>query len=214
MTPHGHDTILEIAETFRDLGPAGWLAFIALHTLFCTLLLPGSLLTLVAGAIYGWKIAALLVTSGSTLGAMANFLAIRCLGRPWFERRLHRRPQMASLANLISSRGWPFLLLSRCSLLMPHGMISCALGLTRMNLGAFAAASFVGFLPLNTAYALAGTALGHAVLLNPELPPPALPWPVLALSIAFTFAATLAFGHLTAHALGCPNPSLYRGIKH
>jgi uncharacterized membrane protein YdjX (TVP38/TMEM64 family) len=144
---------------YRWLGEAGaWapLAFIALYAAATVLFLPGSVLTLAAGALFGAVPGALYSLSGATLGATLAFLVARYLAADWVGRRSGGR--LKQLIEGVEAEGWRFVALVRLVPLFPFNLVNYALGLTRIPLPAYAAASFICMFPGALAYAW----LGHA----------------------------------------------------
>ncbi len=188
-------------EWIRGHGTVGCVWFVVLYVLLGTVFLPGSVLTLGAGAIYGWWTGTVLVAFASTVGAALNFFTSRYLARGWIERRLESRPRFRSLAHAIGIRGWPLILLSRFSPIFPHSIVSYASGLTRIRAGTFLLASFVGFLPLSAAYSYAGAVLGRVATVglgdNPRDPFTMSIWVA---SIAFTILVAILGARLVARA--------------
>ncbi len=90
-------------EQIADLGRMGWIWFIVLYVLTCVFFLPGSVLTIGAGAVYGWIGGTLLVTIASTVGAIVNFVTSRYLARNWMEKRLGTSPKLAPLSRARSA---------------------------------------------------------------------------------------------------------------
>src|SRR5579883_1549756 len=68
-------------QRIAALGPWAPLAYIALYSLATVLCLPGSILTLAAGGLFGPWLGTLYVVMGSNLGANLAFLATRNLGQ-------------------------------------------------------------------------------------------------------------------------------------
>ena len=132
------------------------LAFIALYAAATVLFLPGSVLTLAAGALFGAIPGALYSLTGATLGATLAFLAARYLGADWVARRAGGR--LKQLIEGVEAEGWRFVAFVRLVPLFPFNLVNYALGLTRIPLLAYAAASFVCMFPGALAYAW----LGHA----------------------------------------------------
>ena len=151
-------------EFVRDTGAVGVLVLFGLFVLTSLLLLPGAVITLGAGAIYGWEIGAVLATVSSTTVAALNFYTSRYLLHAWMERRMESRPRTHALFHAIAKKGWPLILFSRFSPIFPHSLVSYASGLTRISTRTFLLASLVGFFPLSLAYAYAGHVLGQVAL--------------------------------------------------
>ncbi len=146
-------------DWIQQSGWMGWVWFTAIYTFTCVFFLPGSMLTVGAGAVYGWLWGTLLVTLASTVGAAVNFLTSRYLARDWIQRKLGASPRFHALEQAIG-RGWKLILLSRISPVVPHSLVSYAAGLTSISFTRFLVASFIGFLPLSAAYAYAGAVVG------------------------------------------------------
>jgi len=132
------------------------LAFIAFYVAATVFFLPGALLTLAAGALFGAVPGALYSLIGATLGATLAFLVARYLAADWVARKAGGR--LKQLIEGVEAEGWRFVAFVRLVPLFPFNLVNYALGLTRIPLFAYAAASFVCMFPGALAYAW----LGHA----------------------------------------------------
>ncbi|MEO8205401.1 MAG: TVP38/TMEM64 family protein [Chthoniobacterales bacterium] len=143
---------------------SGWLGvgwFVVLYSLTCVFFLPGSFLTVGAGAVYGFWFGALLVTISNTVGAIINFMTSRYLARSFVARKLKQSRKMQTFEKALDARGWQIILLSRVSPIVPHSLVSYAAGLTRMSFWRFTLASWIGFIPISVAYSYVGAVLGR-----------------------------------------------------
>jgi uncharacterized membrane protein YdjX (TVP38/TMEM64 family)/rhodanese-related sulfurtransferase len=143
----------------RALAAAGaWapLAFIGFYAAATVLFLPGAVLTLAAGALFGALPGALYSLTGATLGAALAFVIARYLAADWIARKAGGR--LKQLIDGVDAEGWRFVAFVRLVPLFPFNLVNYALGLTRIPLAAYAAASFVCMFPGALAYAW----LGHA----------------------------------------------------
>lgn len=141
------------------LASAGWwapLLFIAVYAAGTVLFLPGSVLTLAAGALFGILPGALYSLAGATLGAVLAFLVARHLAGDWVARQTGGR--LKQLIEGVEAEGWHFVAFVRLVPLFPFNVVNYALGLTRIPLASYALASAVCMLPGALAYAW----LGHA----------------------------------------------------
>jgi uncharacterized membrane protein YdjX (TVP38/TMEM64 family) len=143
-------------------GWVGWIWFIILYTLSCVLFLPGSVLSFGAGAVYGFWGGTLLVSIGSVTGALANFLTTRYLLRTWMARKFADSRKFRALDHAVTNDGWKLVILTRLSPILPHSLVSCAFGLSRISFWRFTLASWLGFLPISAAYAYGGAVIGRA----------------------------------------------------
>lgn len=136
----------------------GWapLAFIAIYAAGTVLFLPGSALTLAAGALFGVLHGALYSLIGATLGAALAFLVARHLAGGWVARKTGGR--LKQLVEGVEAEGWRFVAFVRLVPLFPFNVVNYALGLTRIPLGSYTLTSAVCMFPGALAYAW----LGHA----------------------------------------------------
>lgn len=143
-------------------GPMGQAAFVGLYVLACVAFLPGSVLTLGAGAAFGLWRGFLLVSIGSTVGAWASFLMGRHLLRDWVSRRLEEVPAFAAVAGAVGQEGWKVVLLTRLSPVLPFNLLNYGYGLTTVGAGEYAVASWIGMMPGTFLYVYLGAAAGQA----------------------------------------------------
>ncbi|MBF0263104.1 MAG: VTT domain-containing protein [Magnetococcales bacterium] len=130
--------------------------YVILYALATVLFLPGSLLTLAGGALFGPWIGGLLSLTGATLGAGIAFLISRHLAGAWVARRAHG--MLERLLRGVEAEGWRFVALTRLVPLFPFNLLNYALGLTRIRFSHYLITSFVCMAPGGLAYAW----LGHA----------------------------------------------------
>ncbi len=150
-------------EWIAQSGWTGVVWFVILYTLTCVFFLPGSVLTVGAGAVYGFWFSTVLVTVSSTLGAVVNFLTSRYLASGWMQGKLGQSAKFRALDKAVSAEGWRIIFTSRMSPIIPHSLVSYAAGLLRISFWQFTVASFFGFLPQSAAYTYLGAVLGKAV---------------------------------------------------
>ena len=135
-------------------GAAGPLVFIAVYALATVLMLPGALITLAGGALFGPLWGTLYSLAGATLGAGAAFVIARTLAADWVARRA--RGWTKQLIEGVEAEGWRFVAFVRLVPLFPFNLLNYALGLTRIGLGAYVLASFVFMAPGAFAYTWLG----------------------------------------------------------
>jgi uncharacterized membrane protein YdjX (TVP38/TMEM64 family) len=142
----------------NDYLPAALFVFFLVYVAVSALSLPvASLVTLVAGALFGRWLGTGIVSLASTIGAILAFLSSRYILRDWVERRLGRR--LENVRQGIERDGAYYLLSLRLVPLFPFWLVNLAMGLTRMPVWTYAVVSMVGMLPGTFVYVLAGEAL-------------------------------------------------------
>lgn len=146
-----------LAGLARETGPAGVAVFFAAYVVSTVALLPGSVLTLVAGFAYGpvWGLA--IASPASVAGATCAFLLGRTLLRGWAARKVGGSPRARAIDAAVEREGFKLVLLLRLSPLFPFNLLNYALSLSRVRLGTYVLASFLGMLPATALYVYLGS---------------------------------------------------------
>lgn len=189
-------------DRVHQLGPLGPVAFVAGYALAVVAFVPGSLLTLAAGAVFGVGLGTVCALLGATIGASAAFLISRYLARAAFRRRVDGLPRFSAIDRAISREGGKIVFLLRLSPLFPFTLLNYALGLTRIRFAHFLVAS-LGMLPGTLLYTYSGKAAGDVAALAAGHSPPraAGHYFVLGLGLAATAAATMIVTRAARRAL-------------
>lgn len=135
-----------------------WLVFVGVYILACVLLLPGLILTLAAGAIFGLVQGIALVSFASVAGATAAFLIGRTIARDWVRHRAEALPRFRALDRALAQKGFLIVVLTRLSPLFPFNLLNYAYGLTAVRTRDYVLASWLGMLPGTALYVYLGSA--------------------------------------------------------
>lgn len=155
---------LEFVEFVRDIGVLGILLYGAIYAVATILLVPGSLLTIGAGFVYGlWGVA--LVLPASMLGAIGAFLLGRFFARDWVGRRIAKYDRLAAVDDAIGDKSFTIIFLLRLSPVVPFSLLNYFLGVTRAKLSVYIWASLTGMLPGIFLYVYIGTLMTDAAQL-------------------------------------------------
>ncbi|MFT7651760.1 MAG: putative membrane protein YdjX (TVP38/TMEM64 family) [Limisphaerales bacterium] len=156
--------LLPIADVLQDLlawiqaNPTiSWIAYVLLYIVSTVLMLPGSILTLGAGFVFGLTYGFALVSFASVCGATLAFLVGRFLARGWVESKLESIPKFAALDRAVKARGALIVLLTRLSPAFPFNLLNYALGLTAVRLGVYVGVSWIGMIPGTLLYVYLGS---------------------------------------------------------
>jgi len=149
-----------LLDWIRDLGPVGYLVFIAVYIVAAVLFIPGSVLTLGAGAVFGLVGGFVAVSIGSTLGAAASFLVGRFLARDAIAKKIAGNERFAAIDRAVGREGFKIVLLTRLSPIFPFNLLNYAYGLTKVGFWRFVLASWLGMMPGTVLYVYLGTAAG------------------------------------------------------
>jgi uncharacterized membrane protein YdjX (TVP38/TMEM64 family) len=180
-------------------GPA---AFAIGYALAVVAFVPGSLLTLAAGAIFGLLEGTVTVFVAATLGASGAFLVARHLARPYVEHRLAGNPRFAAIDRAVGREGRRIVLLLRLSPAFPFNLLNYALGLTDVRFSDYLVAS-VGMLPGTLLYVYYGKLLGEVAALagGAAVEKGAAYYAVLGLGLLATIAVTALVTRTARRAL-------------
>ena len=152
------------ASWVESLGAWGPFVFILLYILAILLFVPGSILTLAGGALFGVVLGTVYVFVAAVLGSCLSFLIARHGGRGFVEKRLGQNPRFDAVARAVAQNGLKITFLLRLSPAFPFSLMNYALGLTRVRFQDYALASF-GMLPATLLYVYSGRLIGDVAAL-------------------------------------------------
>ncbi|MGD8727468.1 MAG: TVP38/TMEM64 family protein [Gemmatimonadales bacterium] len=146
-------------ETLDALRSSVWapVVYVLVYAAATALALPGSILTIVGGAVFGFGWGVVLVTIAANLGANAAFALSRWLGREGIERMLG--PRLQGLDRATEHHGFVGLLILRLIPLVPFNALNFGSGLTKMHWRDYALATAIGILPGTLVYVFSADAL-------------------------------------------------------
>jgi pyruvate/2-oxoglutarate dehydrogenase complex dihydrolipoamide dehydrogenase (E3) component/uncharacterized membrane protein YdjX (TVP38/TMEM64 family) len=156
--------------------------FFIAYVLIAALSIPGAtIMTLIAGGLFGNLIGLAMVSFASSIGATLAFLVSRFLLRHWIQEKFSS--QFLSINKGIEKEGAFYLFTLRLVPLFPFFMINLVMGLTRMKTLTFLLVSQVGMFAGTVVYVNAGTQLAKIDSLKGILSP--------ALILSFTLLGLL-----------------------
>ena len=150
-----------LAAWLEGAGIAAPLVFMGIYALAPVVFMPGSVLTLAGGALFGPIWGTLYSLTGATLGATLAFLVARYLASDWVAKKAGGR--LKQLIEGVESEGWRFVAFVRLVPLFPFNLLNYALGLTRIRLSHYVITSYITMLPGAMAYTYLGYAGREAV---------------------------------------------------
>ena len=150
--------LVDALDWTQGLGAWGPVFVSLFYIVACVLLLPGSVLTLGAGFLFGVPLGLLSAWTGATLGACAAFLVGRTLARDWVAGKVSGNPKFAAVDEAVGREGFKIVLLLRLSPIFPFNFLNYALGLTKVSFVKYALASLIGMLPGGLMYVYFGSA--------------------------------------------------------
>lgn len=179
------------AQYIEGLGALGPIVFVLGYAAATVAFIPGSILTIAAGAIFGLTTGVALVFVAATLGSTLAFLVSRYVARAAIEQRVAGNARFAAVDKAIAAQGRRIVMLLRLSPVFPFSLLNYALGLTRISLRDYVLAS-VGMLPGTILYVYYGKLAGDVASLAGGTAPPRDTgyYVVLALGLVATIVVT------------------------
>jgi uncharacterized membrane protein YdjX (TVP38/TMEM64 family) len=136
---------------------AAWPLFVLSYVAATVLLVPGTILTLAAGFVFGLPVGVALVSLSSVAGATCAFLIGRYFARDWVQQRIAKMPRFDALDRATHHDGFLIVLLVRLSPLFPFNVSNYGLSITAARLRDYVLASWIGMLPGTVLYVYIGT---------------------------------------------------------
>ena len=179
-----------------------WAVFIAFYVGAAVLMLPGSILTLGAGYLFGLGYGFAIVSFASTVGATCAFLVGRFFAREWVAGKLSAMPRFSALDRAVGARGALVVLLTRLSPAFPFTLLNYALGLTQVPLKTYVLVSWLGMMPGTLLYVYLGSiAQNLTAVFSGELAESPVGNTLLYLGLAATLALTVLITRFASGAL-------------
>ncbi|MDY6802302.1 MAG: TVP38/TMEM64 family protein [Cyanobacteriota bacterium] len=192
--------LIDALNWIRDLGAIGPVVFIIIYILAAVLFIPGSLLTLGAGFIYGVIKGSIFVSIASTLGATLAFIVGRYFARSWVSKQIEGKQKFKAIDEAVAEEGWKIVGLTRLSPIFPFNLLNYAFGVTQVSLRDYVVASWIGMMPGTVMYVYFGSlAESLATLGQGEKTP--LQWALFGVGLLATFALTFYVTKIAREAL-------------
>ncbi len=185
-----------------DQGFVGVLVFIGTYIAATVLFIPGSVLTLGAGFVFGVVGGTVSVSIASTVGAFLAFLVGRYLARDWVAAKTEGAAGFRAIDDAVGREGWKIVFLTRLSPIFPFNLLNYAYGLTSVSAPAYLLASWIGMLPGTVMYVYLGSLAANLATLGAggggRSP---VQWLLYGLGLAATVAVTIFVTRLAKRAL-------------
>ena len=145
---------------YQSNGLIVMVCFVALFLVIGLFLLPGAtLLSVFSGAVFGLPLGPLLVSLGSTLGAVLAFYVARYILKSWLEERFGER--LHPIQEGLCKNDIHYMLFLRLIPLAPFFLVNIAMGASRISWKVFIVGTLIGKLPAIWIYANAGSNLAN-----------------------------------------------------
>lgn len=131
----------------RQSGALGWALYIALFIVATLCLIPGSILVMVGGVIFGPLWGTMLSLCAATTASALSFLLARWLGRDLLLKYAGHSATFQAIERGMARNGSDFLILTRLVPLFPYNIQNYAYGLTAIPFWSFTLISALTTLP-------------------------------------------------------------------
>ncbi len=187
-----------VLDGIEQLGIWGPVLFIGIYIAATVFMVPGSVLTLGAGAVFGVAWGSIYVSVGATLGATTAFLVGRYLARDWVKRKVEGSERFAAIDKAVEREGWKIVGLTRLSPVFPFNLLNYAFGLTKVRFWHYVGASWIGMMPGTVLYVYLGS-IAKAATVSGERSPGE--WALYGVGLVATIAVTVYVTRIAKKAL-------------
>lgn len=163
----------ELRGWIDSLGAWGPVVFVFLYAAAAVAALPGSALTIAAGALFGSVVGVIVVTFGATLGASLAFLVSRYFARDSVSRWLAKSDKFRKLDEMTGKHGAIMVAITRLVPIFPFSLLNYGFGLTRVKFWTYVLWSGLCMLPGTILYVVGADAFTKG------LEKGEVPWPLV-----------------------------------
>jgi uncharacterized membrane protein YdjX (TVP38/TMEM64 family) len=198
--------LLEVSVTWvNSLGFFGPIGYIFIYNLATVLFIPGSLLTLKGGCLFGVFWGSVYVIIAAIIGATLAFLIGRYLSRDWVSQQIGKHPKFKAIDLAVAKEGWKIVLLTRLSPIFPFNLLNYAFGVTQVSLKDYILGS-IGIIPGTVMYVYIGSLATDLAMINtphqPTTPETQIwQWVMRVIGLIATIAVTIYITKIAKKAL-------------
>lgn len=131
--------------------------FIITYIVLTVVGIPGTILTVAGGVVFGLWWGTVWSVIGATLGALGAFWTARYLLRDYIKRKFRKNKIVTNFNQAIAHRPILFVLTVRFAPISPFNIVNFVFGLTPVHWVTYTMATFIGIIPGTLAYTWLGT---------------------------------------------------------
>lgn len=163
--------------------------FITIYTGLTVIGIPGTVLTIVGGCLFGIWYGTIISVISATSGALFAFWTARYLFRDLAQRKLNQSKRLTKFQTAVLKQPFSYVLTTRLIPISPYNLVNYLFGLTSINWFDYTLATFIGVIPGSFAYSWIGKS-GEMVMTGGDR---------LSFFLALTFLALLSLIPLLYH---------------
>jgi pyruvate/2-oxoglutarate dehydrogenase complex dihydrolipoamide dehydrogenase (E3) component/uncharacterized membrane protein YdjX (TVP38/TMEM64 family) len=152
-----------LRDWLQGLGPLGPVVFTFIYIIAVVAALPGSALSIAAGALFGAVVGVILVSIGATIGASLAFLISRYFARESMVNWLGKNEKFQRLDRLTEEQGAIIVALTRLVPIFPFNLLNYGFGLTRVPFWTYVFWSWLCMLPGIVLFVVGADAVAKAL---------------------------------------------------
>lgn len=160
----GADVWLRSAQSWiESLGAWGPIVFMLVYVIATIACLPGSIFTIMGGALFGSFLGTILVSLASTTGASICFLIARYFARDSIKAWLEGNERFQTLDRMTERDGDLIVMFTRLVPIFPFNVLNYGFGLTRVRFATYVFWSWLCMLPFTVVYVVGTDAIIQAI---------------------------------------------------
>lgn len=183
-----------VREWIKTLGYLGPIVYIFIYAIGVVVAIPGSVLTIAAGAMFGSIIGVACVSIASTLGASLAFLVARYFAKDSVANWLNKKEKFRKLYDLTEKHGAIIVAITRLVPLFPFTWLNYGFGLTKVSLKIYVFWSWLCMLPGTILFVVGVDAFTKGIAQGE------IPWVLISVFIIFLLLLVLLV-HYARNAL-------------
>jgi uncharacterized membrane protein YdjX (TVP38/TMEM64 family) len=146
--------VVEWAQRHSIVGPIAYTAGVIAATV---MFVPGSVLIMIGGFLFGLVPGFFFAGIGTAVGAQCAFLTGRMGARHWVEKKVAANQRILAVEKGLREEAFLIVVLTRLSLVIPFNLMNYAYGITSIKARTHLIATIVGMLPAVALYVYLGT---------------------------------------------------------
>jgi len=212
---HIQDRFLDLLQWLRNNRTEGAFAFVGIYAVCTVFLVPGALLTLGAGFVFGILVGLLVVVVGAGIGLNLAFLLGRYVFRDAVARKVSEYPKFAAVDAAVEKEGWKIVFLLRLAPIVPFTAFNYAMSVTKVQFLHYAIPSCIGIIPGTAMFCYFGSLASDLSTISSEGPDRTTQWIIIAVSGVLIIAAVVVITRMARRAINnalTNNPSLEKPL--
>ncbi len=191
-------SLLEWIDTQGVWAP---ILFILIDIVIVIALIPGVLITMGAGFLFGVVMGSIYIITATTIGAVLAFISARYLLSEQTIEYLRTYPRLKFVDQLLAAEGWKIVLVTRLIPFFPFKLSNYLFGLTKFKLRDFFIGTFFGIWPITIFNVYVGSITADLSTLGVPSAKTNLEWIFYICGFVVTIFAVIYLSHRARQAL-------------